>query len=36
MNHHAILPGDRVKELLSAGAAARIFVVGDVMLDQFV
>lgn len=36
MNHHAILPADRVKELLSAGAAARILVVGDVMLDQFV
>ena len=35
MNHQAILPIARVKELLSAVANARILVVGDAMLDQF-
>ena len=35
MNHQAILPVARVQELLSAVANARILVVGDAMLDQF-
>ncbi|MBI5383814.1 MAG: D-glycero-beta-D-manno-heptose-7-phosphate kinase [Verrucomicrobia bacterium] len=36
MNHTTSLPLARVKELLSASAKARVLVVGDVMLDQFV
>ncbi len=35
MNHQALLPVPRVKELLVAAARSRVLVVGDVMLDQF-
>src|SRR5215213_7530482 len=30
------IPATRVREILSAAAKARIFVLGDVMLDQFI